>query len=312
MGDPHFRSCRASRPIHGVVEPARPLVSLREPEANSCVSATYHMTMRMTAKCIPAFCLLFLLGCPPKEEKGSSKTLEDLSASLREIENLRAENRRLRKEMRDRTNTLESLQAKLQALEESLQGGDSEEARDRIRELNERIRTLEADLEQARRTASPEVPGPDPDEIARVFLSAIRRGDRKVVDSVVDWEGLLETALRASAPTPREGGEAVEAFRALEGQAREDRVERARTGFFDFLQRGNVPSFATDPLRLDGGSSVLRVRFTESGVTDPWDVLLASRGGSWKVVGLVRVALPPPATPERTGEGEEGTNPGNR
>lgn len=158
----------------------------------------------------------------------------------------------------------------------------------RVRGLEERVRQLELELQAALET----VPGPDsdpgPGDLARVFLTAVQRRDRDALETLVDWEGLLEVALQAAAETPEEGRRSVEEFRTLPEDDRRSQGERARQEFLDLVLGNRGPRLAGSAFFGQPQHGVLRYRSPDESAGVSWDVLVRKGGGGWRIVGLVR------------------------
>jgi hypothetical protein len=243
---------------------------------------------------------LAAIGCPrspPPPEPNPS--LRDLSDSVREIEAVRAEKRELTQKIRDLTRAHEALQGELARVRAAeAEGRSRDEAR--IRSLMAQAAELEEQLVAAQRRTDAEAGDPGPEGLRRLFLTAVRRRDRAAIESLVDWEGFVEAALRGDAASGAGGEKAVAEFRALPEDARKERLGRAREQFLTFLLGEEGPRLeSADP---SGDSGFLRSRVLDRPDGTVWDVLLRKAGVGWKVVGMVRGQSPPETTGEETKE----------
>ncbi|MHC4599827.1 MAG: hypothetical protein ACYS47_12550 [Planctomycetota bacterium] len=266
--------------------------------------------MRIRALSITAVLLLLAAGCSPRGGRSTRDSHDDFAKSVREIERLRAENRQLRKEIRDSSRNIEKLRA---AVEGSSQSSSpiSEETAERIADLEARVTALQArlaEVESGGTSAERDTPGPD--DIARLFIEGVRRRDRKAVESVVDWRGLLEAVLREGARTPEEADRALEDFRELSPEAQKIQIEETREEFLDLVFGPRGPNFTPTRLWAKGDPEALRYRVADDTQGGSWNILLNRSGGSWKVTGVVREAPVPSSgqaeIPGTEGEGERG------
>jgi len=237
-------------------------------------------------------------GCPrsPRPpEPGTS--LRDLSDSVREIEAVRAEKRELTQKIRELTRAHDALQAELARVRAAeSEGRTRDEAR--IRSLTAQTAELEEQLAAAQGRTDAEAGDPGPDGLRRIFLTAVRRRDRAAIESLVDWEGFADAALRGAAGTASEGEKAVAEFRALPEDARKERLDHAREQFLSFLLGEEGPRLeSADPA---GDTGFLRSRIRDKPDGTAWDVLLRKARVGWKVVGMVRGPAPPEAPAEET------------
>jgi len=250
-----------------------------------------------------ASCALLLpAGCPSRPKPGPG-SLKDFTAAMREIEGLRSENRFLRKDLRDLSLSLDALRGEMEALRKG-NGPAKEQDPARVRLLSEQVLHLQEELDRSRESAASIDPGPGPDGVARLFLEAIRKRDRKSIDALMDWNALVETAIRSTAETIQEGERAMNEYRAQSAGVRASQSERARRSFFTLAFGDQGPRLPYSALWNQPGRGILRYRASDEQAGMSWDVLIRRSGRAWKVVGLVRHE-PLPVEPEAGEEDNE-------